>query len=184
MNKKVLIFIFIILLFAVIGCSKNQSSSSTAKDNKYKKFDEIAEEYFLAQGSKDFDTMKKLLPESEIEDDTELLNAKKGIILNPQFKKQIKGKYKIKGFDYYYKSHNQLIYLVDYADPITKNPYVFGIYGVEKKGKKYFVMNRFDFKISGSHFQNDTGYPYLRISSLKELMNKYPSNVYQVNPKF
>lgn len=184
MNKKVLIFSFIILLFAVIGCSKNQPSSSTVKDNKHKKFDVIAEEYFLAQGSKDFDAMKKLLPESEIKEDTELLNGKKGIILNSQFKEQIKGKYTITGFDYYYQSRHQVIYLFDYVDTVTKNPHVFGIYGVEKKGKKYFVMNRFDFKISGSHFQNDTGFPYLRISSLKELMDKYPSNVYQVNPKF
>lgn len=150
----------------------------------YKEFDAVAEEFFIAYQIKDYDTMKKYLPKSEVEQSLELTNAKKGDILHPNYREKMIGQYKIKAVDFYYKSHNQIIYLVDFFDPATGNPHRFGMYGVEKKEDKYFVINRIDSMINGLHFKQETGNAYLRISTLKELMAKYPNNVYKVKSQY
>jgi hypothetical protein len=197
MSKKVwLISLSVISLVAALSfilininskdkaTNKQQVQEFVKAEGPYKEFDAAAEEFFIAYQIKDYDTMKKYLPKSEVEQSLELTDAKKGDILHPNYREEMKGQYKIKATDFYYKSHNQIIYLVDFWDPATGNPHRFGIYGVEKKNNKYFVINRIDSMINGLHFKQETGNAYLRISTLKELMAKYPNNVYEVKSQY
>lgn len=183
MSKKILIFsIFLIsLVFTLVGCKENTSTESKKAVSPYEEFDKVAEEFFIAYQIKDYDTMKKYLSKSDINQSAELKEAEKGEVLHPEYKEMMKGRYTIKGLDYYYNSHNQVIYLVDFYDPSTGNQHRYGMYGVEKNNDQYNIMNITDSRVLGLHFENETGQPKLDISSLKDLMEKYPENVYEVS---
>lgn len=170
-------FILLGLFVLIMGCSNENSPYK----KEYKDFDETVEKFFIAKIISDYDTVKKYLPETVINESKELKQAPRGEILNPEYKDLIGEKYEITGFDFYYKQHKQIIYLIDYFDPKTKNPHRFSIYGVKKKGDSYMLMNFFDSKISGYNFKNETGHPYISISDLKDLMKKYPEHTYVVH---
>ncbi len=182
MNKKILfsiVFLFCIA-FILVGCKDEASNKPKEDVQPYKEFDAVAEDFFIAYQIKDYDTMKKYLPKSEIDKSVEITEARKGEILHPEYKELMKGRYKITATDYYYKSHNQIIYFVEFFDPVTENLNRLGIYGVEKEGNQYLIMNRIDSQINGLHFKDETGRSYLRTSTLKDLMKKYPESVYKV----
>lgn len=196
MGKKIWFFlgfslcflIAILYLFLEDINSKNSASTEPQEivevDSPYKEFDEIAEKYFIANIIGDFDTMKKYLPSSEIEKDPKLMSAKEDTVLNPEYKEMITGRYKITATDFYYETHNQIFYHVEFFEPSNGNPHGLGIYGVQKQGDKYSVMNRFDSRILGLQFKPETGKRLLVPSTLKKIIEKYPDNAYEVKPQF
>ncbi|MEC1158699.1 hypothetical protein [Cytobacillus horneckiae] len=174
--KQILIaFSTLGLILMLISCNGSNSHAPS-----YDGFDSTVEQYFVAATIKDFDTMKEYLPEALINEDQELLGAEKGEILFPQYKEKLKDNYSIKGFDYYYKDFNQILYLIEYTDPVTSNR-LFSIYGVENKKDGYQMMNRYDLKISGLHFKEETSQSTITVSDLRELMEKHKNHVYSVD---
>lgn len=168
-------FSLILLVVILLGCSNEDSPQELGKD-KYKEYDKVMEEFFIAKITGDYDTLKKYLPESIIEEFD--LDKPQGTIDHPEYQEVLGEKYELTGFTLYHKSNDQVIYLVDYYDPKIDNPHTYGIYGVKKKDGKYVVMNYFDLKIDGLHFKEETGRSYLSVTTLKELMKKYPEHTY------
>lgn len=169
----------LVLLVVLVGCTNNYTPSNNEE------FDKTVEDYFIADLTDDYDKIKKLLPESEIKKDSNLMEKKGGEVLNPDYKEIMGERYEIKGFDYFVEEHNQILYLVDYFDPVTENPHRLAIYGVEETDNGFLIMNRNGTKVGssqlGTHFKEETGNRLINTSALKELMEKHPENVYKVH---
>lgn len=161
------------LLFAG-ACSKNHQSP-----NDYQEYNQVVEEYALALIEKDYFTMKRYLPESEIQGDTRLINAKEGESKFPEKREKMGNRYGIYGFDYFFDEHGELYYLVEYYNPNTGNEKDGYVFQVKKNGDKILIQNKTGLFVYPSRFKpikKVSGYITPKV--MKEIMDEHPEHTF------
>lgn len=178
MKRKLMItIIFILSLFTLNGCS---SVYKISPSGDYEEYNKVIETYALAVISDDYHTMKKYLPDNEIQGDHWLEEAKESNTPDLDTLEKMGDRYSIKGFDYFFKEHGRLYYSVEYFNYKSGHPKEPLVFGIEKtEDNQFYVINKYGRgEINQTHIK-DINAEFTPMG-IKRAMEEYPENTFVV----
>ena len=157
----------------------NNAESLTPSDN-YEPYNEAVVSYLQSLIERDYNEMKNYLPDEDIQGDSYLANAKKGDIAErTDVLEKMGDKYSVVGFDYFYESHNEIYYSIEYYNSNSGHERQPLVIGIKKSDNNYYVINKYGINNIPLLHLNDIDGDFTPMG-MKEILKKHPDNVFVV----
>lgn len=172
--------VIVILVSFMTACHNEESFAPSDNSDNYEPYNEVVISYFESLIERDYNEMKKYLPDKEIQGDSHLANAtEKDMPERTDVLQEMGDKYSVVGFDYFYESHNEIYYSIEYYNSRSGHERQPLVIGIKKTDDGFCVINKYGINnIPLLHLKDIDG--DFTPLGMKEILNKYPDNTFVV----